>query len=445
MSKVAGFFVILDRDRSISFYGRSNEQFAEPVPEFSHSRNVPLICFIINEEGNITHIGRGKRGVRAGTDLRRLNIQQIFQLENPISAVSVANDTHLRLRHYLIKKAESGGLIATKSFEEFLSVFLERASETTPILNKYSRERRIRIEQLSASTIKSLAEQKEAVLTAMNIAGIEKEEVQGWDYIEGEEPSSFLDGIKNVRIREDSMVINDLTNIPGFELLRTSRFSSSIFENDKTRLTVLLANRLPLEELLGTDLIYYNEDFKCFIMVQYKVMEKENDKFVFRLPNTQFSDEISRMDSISEAISRISNKKEISDFRIYNAPFFIKICPRIEFQPDNVGLSSGMYIPLEYLKLLQIDESIIGTRGGRAISFDNVGRYFNNSAFKTIIEGGWIGTNHNQSIILEQMIRNILENGRTAVLAIKKKMDSCHNLDQEDAIDEDFNIEDLPF
>ncbi len=451
MTTVAGYFVKLSENRTLSFNGRSNDRFAEPVPEFSHSRNVPLVCFIINPEGYITHIGLGKRGVRAGTDLRRLNIYDIFELENEVSVKSIVELTPARFKSYLINRTKIGGLIATKSFEEFLSVFLEKASDTKTALNRYSKERRLRIEQLSKLAKRTLAEQKEAVLTAMNIAGINKEELQGWDFIENE-TSSFLDGIKDPRIREDSMIINDLTNLPGFELMKSSKFSSSIFENDRTRLTVLLANRLPLEELLGTDLIYYNEDFKCFVMVQYKVMEKEKEKFVFRLPNEQFTEELDRMDSIMEILKTKLGTGNIQDYRINNIPFYIKICPRIEFHPDNVGLSSGMYLPIDYLKLLQTDDSILGSRGGRVITFENVGRYMDNTAFKTIIEGGWIGTNHNQSQVLEQIIREILENGRTAVFAIKKKIERNREINQEEVnnevdsiIDNEIKLDELPF
>lgn len=81
-----------------------------------------------------------------------------------------------------------------------------------------------------------------------------------------------------------------------------------------------------------------------------------------------------------------------------------------------------MYIPLDYLKLLQEDKCIEGERNGKSISYENVGRYFDNSAFKTIIEGGWIGTNHGQSEVLVKIISNTLENGRSAVLAVKNKI-----------------------
>jgi hypothetical protein len=446
MSRVAGYFLILSEGRYFSFRGNMYDKFAEPIPEFSHPRYVPLVCFISNENGNITHIGLGKRGVRAGTDLRRLNIEDIFELKKPISAIGIANTTGSRVRSHIINKINSGGLFSPKCFEEFLSAFLKKATDTIPLLDKYSKARQLRISKLSKDAKKSLAEQKEAVLTAMNIAGIDRDNAQGWDYDEAEKPISFLDGIAQVRLREDSMIINDLSNIPGFDLIKSTRYSSSVFENSKTRLTVLLANRLPLEELLGTDLIYFNEDFRCFIMVQYKTMEKERDKFIFRLPNLQFSEEISRMDSIIQSLKSTNGNGFIHDYRFNENPFFVKICPRLEFDPDNVGLSTGMYIPLDYIKMLEKDKCIEGERGGKAISYDNVGRYLDNTGFKTIIEGGWIGTNQNQSLLIEKMIRDILENGKAAVLAIKKKLENDFLSKQfERNEDESDDFENLPF
>ena len=446
MSRVAGYFLILNDRRYFSFQGNMHYKFAEPVPEFAHPRHVPLVCFITNKSGAITHIGHGKRGVRAGTDLRRLNIEDIFELKKPVSAIEIANTTGSRVRAHLINKINSGGLFSPRCFEEFLSVFLRKAPDTIPLLDKYSKSRQLRISRLSKNAKKSLAEQKEAVLTAMNIAGIDKDNAQGWDYDEAEKPISFLDGIAQVRLREDSMIINDLLNIPGFDLIKSTKYSSSVFENSKTRLTVLLANRLPLEELLGTDLIYFNEDFKCFIMVQYKAMEKEGDKFVFRLPNLQFAEEISRMDSIIQSLRSTSGNGFINDYRFNENPFFVKLCPRLEFDPDNVGLSTGMYIPLDYIKVLENETCIEGERGGKAISYDNVGRYLDNTGFKTIIEGGWIGTNQNQSLYIERIIKDILENGKTAVLAIKKKLEKDFPSEQfEENEDESGDFENLPF
>ena len=78
--------------------------------------------------------------------------------------------------------------------------------------------------------------------------------------------------------------------------------------------------------------IYFNEDFKCFIMVQYKTMEKEGDKFVFRLPNLQFTEEISRMDSIIQSLKSTNGNGFIHDYRFNENPFFVKILGRIDIR-----------------------------------------------------------------------------------------------------------------
>lgn len=64
----------------------------------------------------------------------------------------------------------------------------------------------------------------------------------------------------------------------------------------------------------------------------------------------------------------------------------------------------------------------------------------------TIVEGGWIGTNQNQSLLIEKIIKDILENGKTAVLAFKKKLKNDFFSEQfklNDAESDDF--ENLPF
>lgn len=420
MSKVSGFILKLDNDRYNTFLWNIHEMFAQPVSEFTFSRNIPLVCFISDSLANITHIGLATRGHRAGTDLRRLNIYDIFQLNKSVSAVEIANETNKKIRHHLNKYVENGGLIPNKSFQEFLEIFLTKAPETVPILNKYSISRELRIKKLSKAEEKSLAEQKEAVLTALNIAGIDKKDALGWDYSEEEKPTSFLAGLPKAILREDNVISNDLVNMLDFDYIKTTIYSTSIFKKDNTYLKVILANRFPLEELIGTDLIYFNEDFKCFIMVQYKMMEKENATSCFRIPNKQFSKEIERMDFILNALKKETVNGLANDYRINENPFFIKICPKVNFDPDNVGLSKGMYIPLDYIKVLEEDECIKGKNGGKSISFSNIGRYFDNTAFKIIVENGWIGTNHNQSKLLDLMIKEVIENGRTAVIAIKK-------------------------
>lgn len=375
MNNTAGFIVWLSHERQHIFeeqmYGDS---FAEPVPEFSHSRNIPLVCFIVNSASNLTHIALGKRGRLAGTDLRRLNLEQIVSLKNPISINSIRDLSPLRVRKIIERKLLNGGLLPPKSFEALIQIVTGLDSDTASILLRYSEARIKKIESLPTRTKKILAEQKEAIATALSIAGIDRDELLGWDLNTRGETSSFLDGLEQARLREDPMVLNDLSQLPGYEAIRSTPFNSVVFENDQSKLTIVLANRLPLEEQLGVDLIYYNETFSCFLMVQYKAMEHEGDEAVYRFPDEQLTEEVKRMKSVLNELKKCHLNTESDGFRLSENPFFLKICPRIIFNPDNVGLVKGMYLPLDYWEMLSEHPSMVGPRGGKRLSYRNVRR-----------------------------------------------------------------------
>lgn len=429
MSKAAGFIVRLSVERQAVFAERQYEEsFAEPVTEFSHSRNTPLICFVVDSTDCISHITLGKRGKIAGTDLRRLNLEQIYELQNKVPASEIWNRAPSKLRRKIEEKTTHGGVLPPKSFQAIIQILGEIAPDSASILQRYSEAREKRVENIPARSKAALAEQKEAVATALSIAGINRDELLGWDLGQKREISSFLDGLQQVRLREDQMVINDLMQIPGYEEIKKAPHNSVVFENDQSKLTVILANRLPLENQLGTDLIYYNETFSCFLMVQYKAMEKEEDEDIYRFPNAQLTGEIDRMNSVLQELKKYPSNDEADGFRLSESPFFLKICPRIAFNPDNVGLVKGMYLPLGYWKLLSEHPSMIGSKGGKRISYRNVRRYFDNSAFISIAGGGWVGTNSQQSLVLEAAIRSTLESGRVVVLAVNIEKDERHRV-----------------
>jgi hypothetical protein len=109
----------------------------------------------------------------------------------------------------------------------------------------------------------------------------------------------------------------------------------------------------------------------------------------------------------------------LEGFRFTENPFFIKLCPRLTFEPDSRGLIPGMYLPLDYWKLISVSPTVEGPRGGKLLSYGNVRRYLANTQFAAMASGGWIGTNIYQSQHLETAIRSTLESGRAAIIAVK--------------------------
>lgn len=62
---------------------------------------------------------------------------------------------------------------------------------------------------------------------------------------------------------------------------------------------------------------------------------------------------------------------------------------------------------------------MVGTRGRRVVSYRNVGRHLDNSAFVRLVADAWVGTTIEQSGVLERIIREVLETGCTVTFAVK--------------------------
>lgn len=443
MAKASGFVVFLTKDRMDTFLECVAEEraFAEPVADFKHSRTAPLVCFVVNA-GKLTHMGLGRRGVRAGTGLSRLNIDQAEKLANPLSVRKLLNRLPKRNAVSVRKRFRSGGLLTDKGLAAVVEVIRQIAPQASTLLERFSQTRTERIRRLSERARDNLAQQKEALLTALSIAGISRDPVQEWTPSD-EAPVSFLDGLPSVRLREDPMVVHDLQNLPGFEVIKTYPYGAAVFESEATseRLTVILANRLPLEEQTGADLIYFNETYQSFVMVQYKAMEREVRRdgpaeAVYRLPNAQLKEEIDRMDAVLVSLKACSPNTEIGGFRLTVNPFFLKLCPRLVFNPDDVGLVPGMYLPLDYWKLLENDPGIKGPKGGFRITYENAKRHFDNTSFTTVVSKAWVGTTPTQSQVLQDVIRTTLETGKALAIAIKPKK-SAEPRDDDQEIEED--------
>lgn len=439
MAKASGFAVLLTKDRMDTLLEcvAEGRGFAEPVTDFQHSRTAPLVCFVIGA-GKLTHIGLGRRGVRAGTGLSRLNIDKAEVLSEPISVRKILNRLPKRNAASVRKRLQSGGLLTEKGFSAVVETIRQLAPQASSLLDRFSVSRTVLIRRLPDKTRENLAQQKEAVLTALSIAGISREPVQEWAPSD-ETPVSFLDGLPSLRLREDPMVVNDLQNLPGFDVIKTYAHGAAVFESEDAseRLTVILANRLPLEEQTGTDLIYFNETYQSFVMVQYKAMEREDRsnrpaEAVYRLPDAQLKEEIDRMDTVLGALRACAPYTDISGYRLTENPFFLKLCPRLVFNPDDVGLVPGMYLPLDYWKLLENDPGIKGPRGGLRITYENAKRHFDNTAFITVVSKAWVGTTPSQSQVLRDVIRETLETGKAVAIAIKPMRPAEPQADDEE-------------
>jgi hypothetical protein len=114
--------------------------FAEPVADFQHSRTCTLVCFIVSAE-RLTHIGLGRRGVRAGTGLSRLNIDKVEELSEPLSVRKLLNRLPKRNAASVRKRFQSGGLLTDKGFTAVVETIRQIAPQASTLLDRFSQAR----------------------------------------------------------------------------------------------------------------------------------------------------------------------------------------------------------------------------------------------------------------------------------------------------------------
>lgn len=405
-------------------YSPAEPAIAEPVPLFDHSRRAPLIVLACFVEGAITHIADGRKGASAGTGLVRLNMTSLEPLPKPVRFRTLINRAPPRVRVHLRRILPSGGKLPPKSLGAVIDTLLDLEPALAPRVARFSDRWAELLGRLTPTMRMNLAVQKETLATALELAQIGTEELMAWAPAEGEQ-RSFLQGLPQVYTREDAMLVADYSSVPGFEAIQNLPFAAKVFQdsqNPDIRLTVIMANRLGLEEQTGADLIYYNETYRSFVMVQYKAMDKGSDGPEFRWrPKDQLAGEIALMDKLLTTLKAQPEDRTPGSFRLHANPFFLKLCPRIVFNPDDKGLFKGMYLPLDLWKSLADDPVTQGPRGGRFVSYRNVGRRLSNSEFLTLVANAWVGTTVPRSSLLETVIKSVLETGKTVTIAVKSE------------------------
>src|SRR5579862_266935 len=202
-----GYVLFLPADRREAFENaiESWGTFAEPVPDFGNAQSGSIVGFISALPGQITHLGRGRKGQRAGTGLSRLNLRDVILLEPPLQIEALTVNLSASTR--LIGILRRGGYLPATSLRELIEIILEIEPGFKPLLDSFS-DQEDRIQGLGETARTSLALQKDAVGVALEIAGVDRVSLEDWSRPAGPEATSFLDGLPEVRTREDQMILH---------------------------------------------------------------------------------------------------------------------------------------------------------------------------------------------------------------------------------------------
>ena len=397
---------------------------SEPVPKTQMLGKTPMVVFASFRDGYVTHIADGKRGPRAGTGLVLLNLHDLQALTRPFPFGEITSHVPATVRSHLLRYLDQGGVLPRGTRDAFLAFMVEADDTASDRILRLTNTARA-AERLSRRAQGNLALQKDTVGVALRIAGVEPQPLVAW-HSRDHTPRSFLDGLPEARVREDAMIMADFSTIPGFDEIRgATHVAARTFQgrrDSSNRVTIVMANRMPLEQQTGADLIYFHEKYRSFVMVQHKAMERVGGAARFRWQaGDQFAKEIARMDSLWRAINEVGTGDAPAAFRFSNNPFFMKFCPRVVFDPASTAMFKGMYLPLDLWHRLTRANKLKGPKGGNVVTFANVERAMNNTEFIRLVSKSWIGTSAAQSDCLETLIKEVIMTGKTVTLAVGHK------------------------
>lgn len=225
---------------------------------------------------------------------------------------------------------------------------------------------------------------------------------------------------------EDNVIAADSASIPGFDFIQRDLTGRAVFRKADQQLVLFTANRGPLEEMFGVDLIYIHESTANIVMVQYKMLEATGagcSDFVFR-PNEQAEEELSRM--------RLPPYEALgTDYRLHRSPFYLKFVARKSHGPTH----KSFILSKEHYDILLTHSESRGPNGGIRISYNSLrGHYLRESDIVGLIRSGYVGTYPQETASLAALIEGVSQGNRGLVFAWQKALRS-------NAVDSDADFE----
>ena len=215
---------------------------------------------------------------------------------------------------------------------------------------------------------------------------------------------------------EDNVVHANASRLPGFGAIAPDVTGRAVFEKGDERLVIYTANKLPLEKMLGVDLIYINETRGNIVMIQYKMLEEEKQAggrrdWLFR-PDNQLRDEIARMELPDF-------QGALTDYRLSRNPFFFKFVKRKIVDDSH----QSFLVSLAHLSQILASPDAKGPNDGIRLSYDDLdGTYLREADMISLICSGYVGTHRAETEALATIISQVAKGNKALVLAWQSKL-----------------------
>lgn len=423
MSDYGGYLFIVDeaeRASIIEMHISHMKTFTDTISATDWRTKYAEIFLISLDSTSIHYAALAHRGRTVATEKKQIRFTHFVEFTPPLLLEEIQSLLSQRLHSYFIRSSSGTGTRVTpKTWQNLISIIKRLRAESANSLERLDQLRRLPPELFRKPGAEVVAEERDAVNLALRMSGFDQNEILGWIPSEGDQLAPFLQDLQQARISEDQMVAHDAEVFGDWDRLRRYQMGAAVFRKGNERLTVMNVNRHSVEHTLGVDLLYYQHRYDSYVMIQYKRMERDKGEAIYRPIDKSYRAELQRMREFEQMVAgiEITSPLPLKSYRLHPGTFYFKLCPSEVIDITSTEMIKGMYIPLDYWELLMNSPNILGPKGGRQVSFDNVGRYFNNTLFIELVKLGLIGSRLVSTEALSEITQRAIEEGRSVILA----------------------------
>jgi len=424
MTEYGGYLFFIDeRERALLMdeYIERDGTFTDTISAPDWRTKAAEIFLLSLGWGEIHYAALVRRGARVATQKYGIRFTNLVEFTPPIPIDEIQERLGPKIEHHFIRASSGmGSRVPPKTWQGLWEAIKEIRPRSARDLDRLERLRQPQ-RVLTRMGIEVVAQERDATNLALRIAGFDHGEILKWQLPE-QGLAPFLQGLQGVNLREDPMIAHDAQVFGDWTFLEKHRVGSAVFYRGGERLTIMNVNRTKVETTLGVDLLYFHHRYQSYVMVQYKRMRREDHNLGYRPIDEPYKGELQRMQKFERILSKSTGHQEsfLDGYRLFPGFFYFKLCPADMLDPTSPEMIKGMYIPLDYWEMLVESPDIIGRRGGKCISYDNVGRYFNNTLFIELVQSGWIGSRSYDITVISEVIQAAIAGDRSLTLAAKR-------------------------
>lgn len=372
---------------------------------------VPTLCLMeIQEQGTARcYLATAIRKIAVSTFDSRLTIKKLRPITSPSLQELGGKITDARMKKMFVERIPAEGDFSNLSPKlsgrliETLAVDSENQAALDTALSQ--------LPKLREAPNTNWA-QENAIQTAMDAFGMRGNAIA--EEVTLKHGTSSGLSLIGAYLYEDNVVHADASYLPGFDAIAPDVTGRAVFQKGDERLVIYTANKLPLEKMLGVDLIYINETRGNVVMVQYKMLEEDKKvkgNWHFR-PDNQLRDEIARM---KIPVTQVAT----SDYRLSRNPFFFKFVKRKIVDDSH----QSFLVTLDHLNHIIASPAAKGPRSGVRINYDTLnGTYLREADMIGLIRSGYVGTHRAETAALRIIIDAVAKGNKAVVLAWQQKM-----------------------